>query len=151
MNVLEKITKDIGQEVSTSWNYGDKIEAECKAMYDKYICAYHSQYMIGTPPRMMQVMALPYEKLAALSQSIGSLIKLNRKDDTGENGSYLIVEKWGLNDKGAILKCRDAKGKEVIVGYDEYEPADIPDEIVEIVKSSILKDVKCPLANKCSE
>lgn len=140
MNILEHIAESRPREDH------DGLIKDCTEWYNKYLIAYRNQYTIGTPPAMIAFLALPWECAKALCQEPGSLVKIHTAEPAySGNGLYAIVEEWKMSDRHVILKVRNSRGEETILGASEFEPSDIPQGVVDAVRASITKNFKCPM------
>lgn len=142
MKVIEKI--EIKLDVNLN-NVGrdmcEKVDDMCDMYYERYCQAYENQYSLGGcgPVCMNVFLMLNDGCLKVLDAVPGTLVRRT------SNNSYCIVDKWGMSSNYPMLCVHDKDGRTFNLAYGEFEPAEIPSDIVEIVKKQLL--TKCPILN----
>lgn len=139
MNVMELMVKKAGIELNgaTGRTESEKLDKVCNKYYSRFLAAYNSQYIIGTPPPMLTFLALDANWIKALDFEPGSLVR-----HVGD-GRYYIVDAWKMGGLCARVDVHDGNGVKKNFGYADFEPADIPSEIIGIAIDKLKK--KCPL------
>lgn len=138
-NVLGKVFDDLSEKLkwgpSPSEKVQEEIESACKALYDKWLLGYRTQYGDDAPMGIFAFLALPDDYVKVLDFEPGSLVK-----GVG-TGKYYLVDRWRISHEKVVAVCVDASGGMVTLGADEFEPADIPQGVVDVVKADIAREL----------
>lgn len=138
-NVLGKVFDDLSEKLKwgsrPSENVQEEIEAACRALYDKWLRAYRTQYGDNTPMSVFAFLALPEDHVRVLDFDPGSLVK------GAGTGKYYLVDRWRISQDKVVAVCVDASGGMVTLGAGEFEPADIPQGVVDVVKADIVREL----------
>lgn len=139
MNILEWIVNKTGIELNSAIGRAEykKIEETCDKYYGRFLRAHGNQYVIGTPPPILTFLALDSDCVKVLDYEPGSLVRHKG------NKCYYIVDEWGMSGNHATIKGHDKDGSKMVIGAAEFEPADIPSEVIGLAMNQLRK--KCPL------
>ena len=140
MTVIEHILDQVGVVWRNNPSSGQlaKVEPAVGDLYAKYVVAWTNQY--GSKAMMPPVMAflgLWDYCVKCLEFDKGSLVKDTRDD------KYALVTGWSMRGYAATLigVCADGMSREI--EHNQFEPAEIPKEVVDIVRQGLID--KCPL------
>lgn len=140
MKVIEKIEIKLGVDLkNVGRDMCKRVDDMCDMYYKRYGQAYMNQYVNGgCGPVCMNVFLMLNEGcLKVLDAVPGTLVRRT------SNNVYCIVDKWGMSWNYPMLCVHDKDGKKFNLAYGEFEPAEVPSDIVDIVKQGLID--KCPL------